>query len=489
MNPNNLAAVQATLAFLLSKSFKELLSPKMLVIEHSFGDGLFCHEANWESIEEPEIKKIENRMREYIANDHQIRFTSIPRDQMIEELYKLNSQSKLAIAERWSSVNIPVVQMDDYWDYRTESMEKDKSKLTDFELRKYNAGFLLRLPTMLKPGKIGPFIDHPKLFSVMEEHEQWGKILGVSTVRELNLVVESGEIKDLIWVAEGLHEKKISNIADSLVENFPEKRLICVSGPSSSGKTTFGKRLRIQLRVNGFRTLLISMDDYFIDRKMLPLDENGQRDFESIEGLDLDLLCLRLDQLLGGKEIPVRNFSFDSGTGNDSDETMQLDGWDFVLIEGIHGLNPVLSDRIGQDRMNKIYVSAITQLNIDANHRISTSENRLIRRIVRDHKFRGYTPEQTLERWPSVRLGEEKNIFPYQEEAAFMFNSSLVYELPVLAAYLVPLLAGIKIEKPEVEAQADQLVTYLSFFKMLNEELVPGISILREFIGKSEFSF
>jgi uridine kinase len=489
MNSNNLKTSQATLAFLLSKAFKELLSPKMLVIEHSFGDGLFCHEANWEPVEEQEIKKIENRMRKYIASDHQLRFTTVPRDKVIEDLYKLNSPSKLAVAKRWNSDNIPVVKMDDYWDYQIDSMELDKSKLTDFELRKYNAGFLLRLPTMLEPGKIGPFIDHPKLFSVMEEHEQWGKILGVSTIRELNLAVDTGEIKDLIWVAEGLHEKKISNIADSLVEDFPQKRLICVSGPSSSGKTTFGKRLRIQLRVNGFRTLLISMDDYFIDRKMLPLDENGQKDFESIEGLDLDLLCLRLDKLLGGKEIPMRNFSFNSGTGNDSDEIMQLGDWDFVLIEGIHGLNPVLSNRIGQDRMNKIFVSAITQLNIDANHRISTSEDRLIRRIVRDHKFRGYTPEQTLKRWFSVRLGEEKNIFPYQEEAAFMFNSSLVYELPVLATYLVPLLAGIKIEKLEVEAQADQLVTYLSFFKMLNEELVPGISILREFIGKSEFSF
>jgi uridine kinase len=489
MNQNNHTEVKATLAFLLSKSFKELLSPRMLVIEHSFGDGLFCHEANWEPVEEHEIREVENRMREYIADDHELQFTMMSREKMIEELYKLNSQSKLAIAKRWNSDNIPVVKMDDYWDYQIESMEQDKSRLTNFELRSHNAGFLLRLPTMLEPEKVGPYVDHPKLFSVMEEHEQWGKILGVSTIRELNRAVETGEIQDLIWVAEGLHEKKVSNIADGLAEDFPEKRLICVSGPSSSGKTTFGKRLRIQLRVNGFHTLLISMDDYFIDRKLLPLDENGQKDFESIDGLDHDLLCSRLDQVLGGKEIPVRNFNFNTGTGSDTNKTMQLGDWDFILIEGIHGLNPILSDKIGPDRMNRIYVSAITQLNIDANHRISTSDNRLIRRIVRDHKFRGYTPEQTIQRWPSVRLGEEKNIFPYQEEAAFMFNSSLVYELPVLAAYLVPLLTGVKIEDLKEKEEMDHLVKFLSFFEMVNEERVPGISILREFIGKSEFSF
>jgi uridine kinase len=355
-------------------------------------------------------------------------------------------------------------------------------------LRKYNDGFLLRFATLLHPNSVAPFRDQPKLFKTMEEHQKWIKILGISTIGDLNDAIENDEIKELIWVAEGLHEKKISDIADEIVSGFPEKRIITIAGPSSAGKTTFSKRLKIQLRVNGFRSQTISMDDYFINRELLPIGEDGKRDFESIAGLNVDLLSERINTLVEGKAIPERRFDFDSGTGKDIDKTIQLGNWDFIIIEGIHGLNPKLTSKFGEDRVEKLYVSAITQMNIDANHRISTSENRLLRRLVRDNKFRSYSPEQTLERWASVRLGEEKNIFPHSEEANLIFNSSLAYEFPVLAKYARPLLQQVK-ENSSAKQLADKLDLFLSFFANLNEKYVPGISLLREYIGKSDFHY
>jgi uridine kinase len=477
---------QATLAFLLSNAFNELLDPKMIVIEHSFGDGLFCHEANWDLITEAEIESVFQLMQNWINKGQELQFEEISKVAVIEEFEKINSRSKAAIAKKWVNDSLPIVRFGNHWDYRMELMIADLKKLPPFQLRKYNDGFLMRLPTINNHNKIDPFEDHPKLFSIMEEHEQWGKILGVSTIRELNDNINAGDINELVWVAEGLHEKKISDIADALVNDFPNRRLICIAGPSSSGKTTFGKRLRIQLRVNGFQAHHISMDDYFIDRSELPIDDKGSKDFESISGLDVELLCNRLNSLLDGREIPIREFKFSIGKGHDTKDMLKLDNWDFVLVEGIHALNPVFSEKIGAERLNKIYVSAITQMNIDANHRISTSENRLLRRLVRDHKFRGYSPEQTLLRWNSVREGEENNIFPFQEEASFMFNSSLVYELPVLAKYVKPLL---DIEEESLAEKANNLFTFLSFFEQLDEELVPGTSILREFIGNSQFDY
>ncbi len=357
-----------------------------------------------------------------------------------------------------------------------------------FSLQKYSDGFLLRFAAILHPDIVVPFQDQPKLFATMEEHQKWSEILGISTIGDLNDAIDNDEIKELIWVAEGLHEKKISDIADEIVAGFPEKRIITIAGPSSAGKTTFSKRLKIQLRVNGYRSQTISTDDYFIDRQLLPIGDDGKRDFESIDGLDVTLLGERLNALLDGKAIPERHFNFDLGIGKDTNNKLELGDWDFVIIEGIHGLNPKLTKKFGKGQVEKLYISAITQMNIDANHRISTSDNRLLRRLVRDNKFRGYSPEQTLERWTSVRLGEEKNIFPYSEEANLIFNSSLVYELPVLAKYARPLLKNVKGDT-NVKQLAKRLDLFLSFFANLDEKYVPGTSLLREYIGKSDFKY
>jgi uridine kinase len=484
-----LSNVHATLAFFLSGAFKKVFPDRLLVIEHSFGNSFFCHDVNFEPISVDDLEKLEKLMAEWINNDKPLVFDEWPKQKFIEKLYKYNSKSKIEIAKRWEDEKIPIAKYNKvYWDYIIDPLTNDKSKLRKFELKKYNDGFLLRFTTILNPDDLMPFQDQPKLFATMEEHQQWSEILGISTIADLNDAIKNDEIKELIWVAEGLHEKKISDIADEIVSGFPEKRIITIAGPSSAGKTTFSKRLKIQLRVNGFRSHTISTDDYFIDRDLLPTDEDGKKDFESINGLDIDLLGERLNGLVDGKAIPERKFNFDNGQGSDLNEKIELGEWDFVIIEGIHGLNPQLTGQFGDDRVEKIYVSAITQMNIDANHRISTSDNRLLRRLVRDSKYRGYTAEQTLERWPSVRMGEEKNIFPFSEEANLIFNSSLVYEFPVLAKYVRPLLENVKGDEKIVNL-AKRLDLFMSFFDNLDDQYVPGTSLLREYIGGSDFKY
>lgn len=472
----------------MSVAFRELFQKRKLIIEHSFGNGYFCHDHQWDSFAEKDLTLLQNKMIEFIENDIPLVFEKIPRDWVIQQFYKLNSVSKSGNLLLWVDDPIPMIWFDVHCDYRIESMSKDKSSLGPFEILKYNDGFLLRFPNILNPLKLTPFKNQPKLFSIMEEHEQWGDILGIRTIDDVNKAISSGEIRELVWVAEGLHEKKISHIADILVKDFPEKRVITIAGPSSSGKTTFAKRLAIQLRVNGFHTQLISMDDYFIDRDKIPIDKNGYQDFESIQALDIVLLSERLGNLLNGNLVPIRDFDFESGQGRDTKETMKLGEWDFVILEGIHGLNPKLSQMLGRDRLQCIYISAITQLNIDSDHRVSTSDNRLLRRMARDYKFRNYSAEDTLRRWPSVRLGEEQNIFPFQEEADIMFNSALLYELPVLAGECLPLLKELN-DHPEFRNTVFRLKNLLTFFKPLDKKMVPGVSILREFIGQSDFSY
>ena len=484
-----LSEVHATLAFFLSGAFKKIFPDNLLVIEHSFGDAFFCHDVDYEPISADDLIKLEKLMNEWINSDKPVEFERWDKNRFIEKLYKYNSKSKLAIADKWEENTIPIAKYNKvYWDYIIDPLIADKSKLKNFELKKYNDGFLLRFATELHPEELLPFVDQPKLFATMEEHLKWSGILGIATIGDLNNAIKNDEIKELMWVAEGLHEKKISDIADEIVANFPAKRIITIAGPSSAGKTTFSKRLKIQLRVNGFRSHTISMDDYFIDRDLLPVGKDGKKDFESIEGLDVILLGKRLNALIEGKAIPERKFDFDIGKGRDLRTKLQLGEWDFIIIEGIHGLNPKLTEQFGDDRVEKLYVSAITQMNIDANHRISTSDNRLLRRLVRDSKFRGYSPEQTLERWPSVRQGEERNIFPFSEEANFIFNSSLVYEFSVLAKYVRPLLKNVK-ANGQTTKLANRLDLFLSFFTDISEKYVPGTSLLREYIGNSDFKY
>lgn len=487
MKLNHLSSAQTTLTFLLSIAFKELLSPRILVIEHSFSDGLFCHEANWRPISGREIESLFQLMKTWINSGGQIEYKTKTKSDVIDEFKEMNSLSKLEIAQRWNHDKIPVIEYGQHWDYQIGTIISDLSKLPVFELRKYNEGFLMRLPTPFHAENIEKFKDHPKLFSTIKEHEESSKILNIASIRELNDQIRNGNIQELINVAEELHDRKINDIAVALIENHPQKRLISIAGPSSSGKTTFGKRLTAELKTKGFRALHIYMDDYFCDRDTLPLDAQGKRDIEAFTALNTELLCERLDCILDGGQIPKRKFDFKTGKGSDTTDRQQISEQDFILIDGIHGLNPIISKKIGEERLSKIYVMAFTLMNIDTSHRISTSDNRLLRRMVRDHNYRGFSAEYTLAHCSSIRVGEERNIFPYQEEASFLFNSALIYEFPILARHIKPLLKDVVNEK--MLARVEYLNTFLSFFEEYDDDLVPGTSILREFIGNSKYKY
>ncbi len=457
------------------------------MIEHSFGDGYFSHRDNWTEITDTEICALEKLMRSWLTDDTPLYTSTLPRREILARFKKAGLHNKPGILQKWKVDPVPTVQVGTHFDYRIEPMSTNKTELQLFELKKYDRGLLLRFPTLFHPDKILPQPDRPKLFSIIEEYENWGSIMQTESIPQLNRYIKDG-IKKLVWIAEGLHEKKIIKIADKLTTGFPVKRVIAIAGPSSSGKTTFAKRLSIQLHVNGYTTTEISMDDYFLDRDKIPVGPSGKQDFESIDVVDVELLHERIGCLLKGEIIPQRRYDFSSGIGLDTQEKLQLGEREFILVEGIHALNPRLTGRIDGGNVQKIYVSAMTQLNVDADHRVSTSDNRLLRRIVRDHKFRGYSPEDTLKRWQSVRLGEERNIFPFQEEADYMFNSALVYEFSVLSKICLPLLKSIS-PTSEVYEEARRLETLASFFEPLAGKTVPGISILREFIGNSEFSY
>ena len=357
-----------------------------------------------------------------------------------------------------------------------------------FSVTKKNHGLILNFPLPETPLELPKSIKQEKLFQIFSEHREWTRILDVDSVGKLNKLIIEGGIDNLIWVSEGLHEKKIAQIADIISRNVRSKRIILMAGPSSSGKTTFAKRLTIQLLANGIKPEVISLDNYYLPREQIPKDENGKLDFESLYALDLELIQKHLKMLLEGKPVTVPKYDFKTGQRKKEGISIKIDKNQIVIIEGIHGMNEKLTSNISKDEKFKIYISALTQLNLDYVNRIPTSTVRLIRRIVRDNQFRAYTAKQTITQWPSVRAGEEKHIFPFQEEADIMFNSSLVYELAVLRGFLEPLLKQIE-DSEEIYTEAKKLLHFISNFVYISPDHVPLTSILREFIGGSGFRY
>ena len=467
---------QTTLAFLLSAASQELFPGRILFIEHSLSDGYYCHFGKEDIVKKEEIKVISEKMGQYLLNKTEIKFEETPREKLLHRFSSQNRMDKVALLEKWEVDPVPCVRFGEFLDYRFGPMNTDKNVLQLCKLRPYDVGFLLRFFQPGQKEELDSFVDAPKLYQVIKEHETWGNILGISNIGELNKLIMTGNIDEMIRVAEGLHEKKISRIADSLCEDFLYKRIVFIAGPSASGKTTFSKRLGIQLKVNGFSNQPISMDNYYLNREEMP------DDIESISSLNMNLLCDHLSSLERGEVIPERKFDFARGVGYETGKEIKIPQDTFIVVEGIHGLNPLFSEQVGIDRIQRIYVSALTQLNVDNEHRVSTSDNRLFRRIVRDVLTRGYSSDNVLTQWPRVRYGEENNIFPYQEEADFMFNSSLVYEIPVLANQAIPLLKKIKRSSQNFQT-AERLLTFLSLFIPISPDSIPEISILREFIG------
>ncbi len=477
---------QRSATFLLIRAAREVLPGCRVTIEHSLSNGLYGEIHYNRAVVEKDLKDIQKRMAEIVSRDEPFEKQAVPKEKARELFLKDGQSDKVNLLKYRESDTINIYRSGWFHDYFYGYMVPSSGYLQYFRLKYYLPGFILQIPDSRTPEVIPPYKEQPKLASVHREAERWGDILGVGTVAALNDVIVAGGSGDLIRVAEALHEKKIAQIADMISDRRETLRIILIAGPSSSGKTTFSQRLSIQLRVNGLKPVSIHLDDYFVDRDRTPRNEAGEYDFESIEAIDLELFNSHLAALIQGQEVELPLFDFHTGKRQPSGRRLQVSHDRPIIIEGIHGLNDRLTEAIPSGNKFKIYISALTQLNIDDHNRIPTTDVRLLRRMVRDHQFRSHSAENTLRRWPSVRQGERVNIFPFQEEADVMFNSALVYELAVLKQHAEPLLKSIGRWDPGY-SEAKRLLKFLSYFLPIEEDDIPATSILREFIGGSCF--
>lgn len=484
-SPIGMKIYSRTLQFIFIKASLDIFENSKITIEHSISKGLFGEIHKEEVLCAKDIEKIKIRMQEIIDKDIVINKIKVKREEAIKIFEGYGMDDKVSLLKHVNFENVNLYELEGRYDYFYGQMAYSTGAIRSFNLSQYEPGFVLENPMESDLDKLPPYKNHKKLSQIFLETEKWLNILGVGEVGSLNDKVESTELNDLIMVSEALHEKKIAHIAD-MIKSKNETKVVLIAGPSSSGKTTFANRLGVQLRVNGFIPIRISLDDYFVNRDKTPIDENGELDFESIYSLDLKLFNEHLNRLLNNEDVEIPTYNFKKGEREWLGEKLKLPPNGILIIEGIHGLNPMLTESIDKSQKFKIYISALTQLNLDNHNRIATTDIRRLRRIVRDYLSRGYGAEQTLMMWPSIKRGEQKNIFIYQEEADVMFNSTLVYELCVLKKYALEELEKIKPESP-IYLEANRLKSFLGFFKEINKEYVPGNSILREFIGGSIF--
>ncbi len=484
-NKSGMRAYTRTLKMILIKATLEIFPEATVTIEHSLSKGLFGEIHKETVLTEEDILKIKDKMKNLIERDIEIKREKVSIHRAIEIFIKYGMDDRVRVLKHLNKEFITLYELEGYYDCYYGHMAHSTSVIKTFDLIKYESGFILRFPTINNPLELPKFVQHKKLAKIFYESEQWGKILHVGDLGGLNEIIEKGEIGEFIRVNEALHEKKIAYIAD-MITNRKEIKVVSIAGPSSSGKTSFTNRLGIQLRVNGHIPILISLDDYFVDREKTPKDENGEYDFESIYALDLELFNDHLKRLLDGEEIQVPEFNFKIGKREWNGKKLRVPENGILLIEGIHGLNEMLTSAIDKQKKFKIYISCLTQLNVDNHNRIPTTDVRTLRRIVRDGLSRGLDAERTLKMWPSISRGEERNIFVFQEEADVMFNSNLVYELAVLKKYAIEELNKIDTQST-VYYEAKKLITFLEMFKDVDKDLVPDNSILREFVGGSYF--
>mgnify|MGYP005841807227 CR=1 FL=1 len=480
-----------SVSFMLAKVVRELFPGAEFAVEHSLGSGFYCSFAlpgRAPGIAPEEVNRIERCMRELVGRDAPIERRKISFERAVEQFQADGQRDKYDLLRFLNPPKIAVYACEDFMDLAHGVLADRTGALEHFRLLPHPPGFVLQFPEREAAPAFAPFEPQPHLFQIFSEHKEWGRILGLRTVGDLNRAIAERNIADLIRIAEAFHEKKIARIADHVLAHRDRIRWILIAGPSSSGKTTFSKRLMVQLRVNGLRPVTISVDDYFVDRAHTPRDERGEPDFEHIETVDLPLFNEHLATLDRGGEVSLPTFDFAAGARQFRGRSLRLDPDQIVIIEGIHALNPRLTAAVPAEHKFKIYISALTQLNLDYHNRIATTDNRLLRRIVRDSMFRGNNAVKTLEMWPSVRRGERRWIFPFQREADVAFNSALDYELAVLKPFVEPLLKEVK-PHHESYGEARRLMQFLDSFIPTRYDPVPPNSILREFIGRSTFRY
>ncbi len=475
-----------TLIYIMGKAFEKLYPDKKVTAEYRLGNAMFCTCDGLEITEEF-IKKITKEIQKIIDKNLPIKEVIMTREEA-EKFYKNTNTSKGRLQfDLKENQEIHMYYCENYYNYSYGTLATFTGVPEKFEIIKYSEGFLIRYPSSKSPNKIQKFKETKKLAWALEEYQKIHKILNINEVYKLNKAIEENKIKDDIMLAEALHEKKIANIADDIAKR-KDVKIVLIAGPSSSGKTTFAQRLGIQLRLNGLKPVTISVDNYFVERQDNPRDENGEYDFECIEAIDLKLFNNHLVRLLNGEEIEIPRFDFHVGTKRYEGKKLKLEKDDILIIEGIHCLNDKLTSQISKKEKYKIYISDLTVLNMDRYNPISTTDTRLIRRIVRDYQFRGYSAKHTISTWRKVTMGEEKNIFPYQEQADKIFNTSLIYEINALKSIAKPLLEAISKEEKE-HAEAQRLLDILKYFEPISKEQIPNNSLLKEFLGGGDFKY
>ena len=474
--------------FIMAKAFHELYPDAQVIVNFQLSNSMFCELDNMELTDEM-IEKVRSRMQEIVEKDLPITKKELEKEEAKTFFEKENTLRGILQLGNEEKETVTLYFCEDYYNYFYGVMPISTGFIDVLDIKKYKTGFLVRYPNRSNPQELGEFKESKKFLSTLKEYDDINSLMNVKTIYHVNCRVEKDGGKDLILTSEALLEKKIAEIADKIAKKKGLK-MVLIAGPSSSGKTTFAKRLGIQLKVNGLKPVTIGTDNYFVERKDTPVDENGEYDFETIEALDLNLFNNHLTRLINGETVEIPTFDFKDGTKRyDGKHFLSLADDEILVIEGIHCLNDKLTASIPKENKFKIYISDLTVLNVDYYNRISTTDTRLVRRIVRDYNYRSYSALDTISRWPSVNNGENKNIFPYQEEADAMFNSSLVYELAVLSKYAIPLLKQIDKDRKEY-SEAKRLISFLEYFKVIEDESpIPNNSILREFIGGSVFEY
>ena len=480
---------QRTLFMILHKAVHDLYPDNRFRIKHSLSKGFYC-ELEGITPSEEVAARVRERVDELIAQNIPIVRNKMLKEEAIEIYRQLGFEDKIAIINSRPHLYVTVYRLADMAGYFYGALAPSTGLIHLYDFRPYGEGFHITCPRRTEPSMLENVVPQQKMYEVFSEYKDWVDIIGVSNVGPLNQMISNGKSTGLIQVAEALHEKKIGKIADTIAEAHAERgvRMVLIAGPSSSGKTTFCKRLGIGLGVLGFHPQSISLDDYFVDRTKTPRDENGDYDFEALEAIDLELFNDHLRRLFAGEAVVLPRYNFITGLREWHDKPLQLDDRSILLVEGIHGLNPRLTDGVADNLKFRVYISALTSISMDDLSRIPTTDNRLLRRMIRDYATRGCDATATLQRWASVRKGEDKHIFPYQENADVMFNSSLFYEIPVLKAFALPLLHSVP-DTVEEYAEARRLFKFLDNFLPIDTDDIPPTSILREFVGGSSFKY